>query len=261
LVELDIVIPVYNEGGNIISVMESFRTHVKTPYRVLICYDIDEDDTLTALSNYSSDRADIVYVKNSHSGPNMAVVAGLKASKAPYILVYMADDDYNADLIDQMVQKMKNGFDIVSSSRWIKGGCYDGAPFIKHVLTRTASYTAFLIGGLKIHDATQAFRLFSRRVIDNIEITSTKGLSFTFELLAKVNRLGWPVCEIPAPWYERKIGNSRFQYIKWIWPYFEWWLYSVSTVWLRRGPKSVKLRDESINTTVQSKEKQIQNEK
>jgi len=246
MIELDIVIPVYNEGGNIIPVMESFRIHVKTPYRVLICYDMDEDDTLTALSDYPRDHAEIVYVKNSHIGPNMAVVAGLEASNAPYILVYMADDDFNANLIDLMVQKMKEGFDIVSSSRWIDGGCYQGAPWIKHAITRTASYTAFLVGGLKIHDATQAFRLFSRRVIDNIEITSTKGLSFTFELLAKVNRLGWPVCEIPAPWYERKIGESRFKYFKWIWPYLEWWLYSLRTVWLRRDPKSVKLKNSRV---------------
>ena len=37
--ELDIVIPVYNEGDNIRPVLESFRAHLRTPFRVLICYD------------------------------------------------------------------------------------------------------------------------------------------------------------------------------------------------------------------------------
>jgi len=242
MIELDIVIPVYNEGGNIISVMESFKTHVKTPYRVLICYDMDEDDTLTALADYPRNHAEIVYIKNQGTGPNMAIVAGLNASSAPYVLVHMADDDFNANVIDQMVTKMKEGYDLVTGSRFVKGGCYTGAAWNKQILSRTASYSANLIAGLKVHDATNGFRLFSRRVIDNLEVESTSGFAFTFELLAKVNRLGWPVTEVPALWYERQVGRSRFQVFKWIWPYFEWYLYSLATVWLMRGPNSVKLR-------------------
>jgi len=39
--ELDIVIPVYNEGENIVQVLDSLRRSVTTPFRVLICYDHD----------------------------------------------------------------------------------------------------------------------------------------------------------------------------------------------------------------------------
>jgi dolichol-phosphate mannosyltransferase len=48
--KLDIVIPVYNEGPNIQSVLESFRSELKYPYRVLICYDFEEDTTLQVLA-------------------------------------------------------------------------------------------------------------------------------------------------------------------------------------------------------------------
>src|SRR5690606_16656820 len=39
--ELDIVIPVYNEGANIVRVLQSLREHVASRFRVLICYDRD----------------------------------------------------------------------------------------------------------------------------------------------------------------------------------------------------------------------------
>jgi hypothetical protein len=47
---LDIVIPVHNEGANILQTLRSIARDVKTPLRVLICYDREDDDTLSAIS-------------------------------------------------------------------------------------------------------------------------------------------------------------------------------------------------------------------
>ena len=47
--ELDIVIPVYNEGGNIVATLAGLAGAVTTPARVLICYDDAGDDTLPAI--------------------------------------------------------------------------------------------------------------------------------------------------------------------------------------------------------------------
>jgi glycosyltransferase involved in cell wall biosynthesis len=49
---LDIVIPVYNEGANILPALQSLMRAVKTPLRVLICYDREDDNTLTAIRKH-----------------------------------------------------------------------------------------------------------------------------------------------------------------------------------------------------------------
>ena len=49
--ELDIVIPVYNEGGNIVATLAGLARAVTTPARVLICYDHADDDTLPAIKD------------------------------------------------------------------------------------------------------------------------------------------------------------------------------------------------------------------
>jgi len=46
---LDILIPVYNEGPNILRTLQALADHVSSSYRVLICYDFEEDNTLSAI--------------------------------------------------------------------------------------------------------------------------------------------------------------------------------------------------------------------
>ena len=52
--ELDIVIPVYNEGASILATLGALAREVKTPARVLICYDLPDDDTLPVVRDNAS---------------------------------------------------------------------------------------------------------------------------------------------------------------------------------------------------------------
>ncbi|OJX68164.1 glycosyltransferase family 2 protein [Magnetospirillum sp. 64-120] len=236
---LDIVIPVYNEGENILKVFAALKAEVKTPFRVLICYDFPEDNTLAALAD-NDHGVEVVLVKNPERGPHAAVRAGLAASTAPAVLVYMADDDFNAGIIDRMVALHGQGCDVVAASRFVAGGCMVGCAPFKEAVTRVADFTLYHLCGMKVHDATNGFRLFSRRVVDTIEIESSLGFTYSIELLAKTVRLGWPVAEVPAKWFERSDKPSRFQVLRWIPRYLRWLFYGLATVWLRRGAKTVK---------------------
>ena len=48
---IDLVVPVYNEGKGIKQVLNLLETNVKTRFRVLICYDFEEDTTLEVVKN------------------------------------------------------------------------------------------------------------------------------------------------------------------------------------------------------------------
>ena len=50
------------------------------------------------------------------------------------IMLYPADDHENFDLIYKMYKKFEEGFDIVCASRFVEGGSYEGAPFIKRLI-------------------------------------------------------------------------------------------------------------------------------
>src|SRR3569833_3488492 len=94
---LDTVIPVYNDCPNILATLSALRDKVRTPMRILICYDRPDDDTLTTID---ANRAalpglQIDYVRNPGRGAHAAVMAGFAASTAPFVVVLPADDDFN----------------------------------------------------------------------------------------------------------------------------------------------------------------------
>ena len=241
---LDIVIPVYNEGSIILATLAELRRQVTTPSRILICYDSPDDDTLSTIKAHP-DRVEgltIEFVRNRSRGAHAAVMAGFTASQAPFVLVFPADDDFNAGIIDAMVAKGEQGVDVVCASRFIPGGCMVGCRWLKAFLVRTAAFTLYYVARLPTRDATNGFRLFSRRVIERIEVESDSGFCYSLEMLVKCHRLGWPVADVPAKWFERKQGGSRFQVLNWVPAYLRWYLYAFATTFLRLSANSVKQR-------------------
>lgn len=238
--DLDIIIPVYNERENIISVLDALKLSVTKSFRILICYDSDDDNTLPVIRDYKNTTFKIELVKNQGKEVHGAIVTGFKASCAPAVLVFPADDDYNAGIIDKMYEKFMEGCDIVAASRFIRGGGMYGCPWLKSILVRTASLTLHYFAGIPIRDASNGFRLFSRRVIDTIVIESKRGFTYSLELLVKCHRLGWKIGEVPALWYERNKGKSRFRVLKWLPDYLYWYFYGFATTYCKRNSNTVK---------------------
>ena len=141
-----------------------------------------------------------------------------------------------------MYNKFREGCDIVVASRFTKGGSMKGCPWLKSILVRTASFTLFWLSSIPVRDASNGFRLFSRRLLESVLIESNQGFTYSLELLVKCNRLGWQIGEVPAQWFERVKGTSRFRIIQWVPRYLKWYFYGLRTKWLSRKPETVKVR-------------------
>jgi len=241
MADLDIVIPVYNEGAGILPVLDSLRC-VQTSMRVFICYDHDDDSTLKALQENPAAGIPVNLLKNSGRGAHDAVVTGFGAATAPAVIVFPGDDVHNAAILDRMYAKFLQGCEIVAASRLMPGGRMEGCPLLKAVLLRSAAFTLHRLAKVPSHDATNGFRLFSRRTLEQIEIESSRGFTYSLELLVKAHRLGWKVGEVPAQWHERTQGRSRFRVLRWLPAYLRWYCYAFATTYLRRPANSVRLR-------------------
>src|SRR6476660_1242110 len=223
--ELDIVIPVYNEGRHIVAVLAALRRAVATPARVLICYDHEDDDTLPALRAEPQAYAGlpVELVRHTSRGAHAAVMTGFASSTAPFVLMFPADDHVNAVMLDRMVALARGGCDIVCASRFMPGGAMIGCPWLKAALVRSANFTLRHLARLPTTDASNGFRLFSRRAIERIPVESREGFCYSIELLVKAHRLGWKIAEVPVRWFERRHGQSRFRVIKWLPAYLRWY--------------------------------------
>ena len=235
--EIDILIPVFNEDETIILTIKNIMSDVKYNYRVLICYDYDEDPTLKIIKKNFPNNSKIVFVKNYSKGFNKAIMSGFKISSASAAIVFMADDHTNHNLINLCYKKFNEGYDIVCPSRFVKGGKMIGNPILKASLTRLASFFLYYFTSFPIKDSTNSFRLFSKKIIDRIQIESDKGFTLSLELTAKAHRLGYKIIEIPTIWKERDKGQSRFKLFSFIPPYLKWLFYIIGTSLFKKNEK------------------------
>lgn len=240
--ELQILIPVYNEGDKIRKVLDALNGAVRTPAEICILYDRDEDNTLNSLADYVS-RIPVRTVKNTGRGVHGAVMTGFDQATAPAVLVFPADDTFNAPIIDLMVKKFRDGAHIVAASRFMRGGCMKGCPWLKAFLVRSAAFTLYHAARIPVHDASNGFRLFSLKFLKTVRVESVEGWAFSIELLVKCHRLRWAIAEVPAQWFERDSGKSRFRLWKWLPIYLRWYRYAFFTTFLRRSADSVALKD------------------
>tara|TARA_Y100000590_G_scaffold423578_1_gene529616 strand:+ start:54 stop:791 length:738 start_codon:yes stop_codon:yes gene_type:complete len=239
-VPLEIVIPIYNEGENVIKLLRQFESLIKNEFRVLLCYDDDDDNIFDYKDDIKKFKFEVLLVKNPDKGPCAAIKKGLNYGNSDCVIVYPADDFLNTNIIDKMYFSFKEGNDIVVASRFIKGGSMVGCPLLKSVLVRVASSTLYFFSSIPVKDASNGFRLFSRKLLDTVDIESTVGFAYSLELLAKCNRLKLKIYQIPAKWEERSEGSSRFKILKWLPQYLRWYFYGLGTTWLRKSPQDVK---------------------
>ena len=235
--ELDILIPVFNENEVIINTIKNILSVVKYDYQILICYDYNEDPTLEIIKKKFPNNNRIVFIKNYSKGFNTAIISGFKNSSAQAVILFMADDHVNHGLINLCYQKFEQANEVVCPSRLTKGGKMIGNPILKEFLTRLTSFFLFNFTSFPIKDPTNSFRLFSKKLLNNVEIESQKGFTLSLELTAKAHRLGYKIVEIPAIWKERDKGKSRFKLFSFIPPYLKWFFYIIETSFFKKNEK------------------------
>ena len=146
--DLNIIIPVKNENKNITRVLDSFFYEVKSKFIVTLCYDNKNDNTVPEVKNYDRIKSvKVKFLKNKYGnyGINGAIKTAFQNNRAKSVLIYPADDFFNADKIDKLNKLIiSSGYDIVCPSRFMKGGSMYGCPLLKFFLTRIANFLFFI---------------------------------------------------------------------------------------------------------------------
>ena len=224
-----VVLPVFNEGANIGEFCRRAVAELPPGYELLVCYDFDEDDTLPALNELPASEKphDVRLVKNDLGpGVRFAIEAGMRAARAPVVLVMMADlaDDFSC--VEPMVSRVEDGCDVVASSRYMRGGRQIGGPWLKGLCSRLAGVSLRWIAGLPTHDATNSFKAYRRAFLARTRIESRAGFSLALELTVKAHFTGGRVAEVPGIWRDRSGGESRFRLVAWLPQYLHWYFWA-----------------------------------
>ena len=219
--------PVYNEGLVIRESINRVETEVKYQHELLIIYDMDIDTTIKPAKELQKKYKNLKLVKNIYgSGALNALKTGIKKAKGEAVCVMMADLTDDPKIVNTMLKKFEEGFDIVAASRYMKGGHQIGGPIIKQLLSRGAGLSLHFLTGIPTHDVTNSFKIYSRKFLNKTKIESDGGFELGIELTVKAFNLGYKIAEVPTTWtYLNK--ESRFYLKKWLPKYIKWYILAI----------------------------------
>jgi dolichol-phosphate mannosyltransferase len=222
-----IVVPAYNEGDEILPVLDRLFESVQLRCEVLVVVDNAADTTVTVVEEYARKEPRIRCLVNSYgSGPANAIRFGIDAAAAPVTVVTMADGCDDPRQIDDLARLVDRGVAIAAASRYMPGGQQVGGPRLKGLLSRTAGRSLRLLAHTGTRDATNSFKAYSTSFVRQVGIDSRVGFEIGIELTAKAKRLGLPVAEIPTIWLDRQAGMSNFRIARWIPEYLRWYRFA-----------------------------------
>lgn len=226
---LNIIVPVYNEKNNIKQLFDEIKNKIHTDKLVFIVYDFDEDNTIEEVNNIKHlYDFQVNLVKNKYGkGALNAIKTGLYINNDNSSLVIMADLSDSLEIVDDMYQKILEGYDVVCGSRYMKGGKQIGGPLLKGLMSRTAGISLHLLTGINTHDISNSFKMYSRKLLNNITIESNGGFELGMEITVKAYSMGYKIIEIPSTWKDRTYGESKFKLFQWLPNYLNWYFYAI----------------------------------
>jgi glycosyltransferase involved in cell wall biosynthesis len=167
-VELSIVVPVYKEEGNVPEFVRRTALVLDTvtkSYEIIFALDPSPDRTEEVILNARAHDARIKLLKFSRRfGQPMATLAGLQYSSGDAVIVMDVDLQDPPELAVQMVEKWKEGYDVVYAQRKNR----DGETWIKKLVSAVGYKAINRIAEVNIPPNTGDFRLISRRVVAEI---------------------------------------------------------------------------------------------
>lgn len=167
---MSIVIPVFNEEGNIKAIIDSLHTEFKLlpeiDFKILFVDDGSTDETLPVIMSLCADNPHIFYISLSKNfGKDNAVIAGLYDSKSDAVITMDADLQHPPDLIPEFINEWRQGFDVVYAYRKDKNA-YAG--FFTRIRSRLFYKTINAFSDVKMENGISDFKLLDRKVVNTI---------------------------------------------------------------------------------------------
>ncbi len=200
---ISIVLPAYNEEDNIVKTVDQARNVLRDlgiPYEIIVVNDGSSDMTSRRVRELMAEDPMILLVEHpANRGYGAALKSGLRV--ASHSLIFFTDSDLQFDISE--LGKLLDWIDrhpIVIGFREERQD---------HVVRRVMAWGwGVLIRRLfrlNVRDIDCAFKLFQRKVFDEISIDSI-GAFVNSEILIRAQKKGFYIKEIPVAHFPRRIG-------------------------------------------------------
>jgi glycosyltransferase involved in cell wall biosynthesis len=204
LSSLSIFMPAFNEAGNIHKVVKDAVAAAKSftkDYEIIVVNDGSRDETAAMIVSLSKQNPHIKLISHQENrGYGAAVKTGMGKASKDWIFFTDSDGQFHFDELNRFVIA-RDKADLIIGYRKKRMDPFHRV-FVAQVLLKTWN---FLLFGLTVRDVDCAFKLFPKKVRDNINLTTESAITVT-EFIVKAKAQGYKIKELPVHHYPRRFG-------------------------------------------------------
>jgi len=204
-IEISIIIPVYNEEDNVWPLydnLEPVLSNLGRNYEVILVDDGSKDSTYNKLKQLHEKNSHFKVIKfRRNFGQTPAMRAGFDFASGGIIITLDADLQNDPKDIPKILEKMDEGYDIVSG--WRKNR-KDNA--LRRFPSIVANKIISVLFRVRLHDYGCTLKAYRKEVLDNIELYG----EMHRYIPAIASWMGVKVAEIPVNHYARKFGRAKY---------------------------------------------------
>src|SRR5438309_1825055 len=204
-IEVSVVIPCHNEEDTLARCIEKARQACRE--HSIAGEIVVADNGSTDLSRAIAERHGARVVMIKEPGYGSALMGGIAAASGQFVLIGDADDSYDFLELPKIVEKLREGFDLVQGCRLPAGGgsIRPGAmPFLHRWIGNP--FFSLLVRkwfGAPINDVYCGLRGFTKAMYERLDQRCT-GMEFATEMIIKASLRGEKIAEVPITLYPDK---------------------------------------------------------
>lgn len=205
-----IILPVHNEAKYIEQTIKTIYP-IASSYEALIVIaeDGSTDGSDHICRSLSSTYPNILFFHSDRKLGRGRALKNIISQVKGDIYIYL-DVDLATDMQDfhRLVIATKNGFDLVTGSRYVSGAKVNRPP-LRHLVSLIYNFSIRVIFGSKIRDHQCGFKAFSNRLVNSLLPQSQSDDWFwDTEIIVLAALNGFRIYEFPVTWVENRYKNT-----------------------------------------------------
>lgn len=221
---LSLVVPTYNEGGNVVLLVEKLTGLLDricpNDYELIIVDDDSPDQTWeiarSLLSEYPNLR---VMRRTTERGLSTAVIRGWQASRGRFLGVIDGDLQHPPEVLEKLLGELVSGSDLALASRHVVGGGISEWSVFRRMTSRGAQILGLMIAPQvvgRVSDPMSGYFMVRRSSVTN-QILNPQGYKILLEILGRGEIK--QIAEVGYVFQERQDGESKVtwrQYVEYL---------------------------------------------
>ncbi|MBQ3760207.1 MAG: glycosyltransferase [Synergistaceae bacterium] len=203
---ISLVIPVYNEEGNLKELFSRIFTVMEglsRPYELILVNDGSKDSSLPIMLKERQEHPSTLRVIdfNGNFGQHTAILAGFRSSRGEYVITLDADLQNPPEEIPKIISLLDSGHDVVGTIRQKRKDS-----FFRRYASRMVNKLMNKVTGFSLHDYGCMLRGYRREIVD---IINECGEVSTF-IPALAQKFAVNPVEVEVSHSARKEGESKY---------------------------------------------------